>query len=322
MKTNIHIRALAILSGLTVLILFLGACASPALMGEQESGYAPAPDEVAEEMRAEQETVSRNASLASYDEVDTTERLVIQDANLAIVVSDPSSILDEIAIMAEEMGGYVVSATLYQTETSDGVQIMEGRITVRVPAESLNEALETIKGHSDQDPLSENISSEDVTREYVDLQSRLRNLEVAEVKLVEIMNDANRTEDVLAVYNELVEVQGEIEVTKGRIQYFEQAAALSSITTEIVADEAVQPLTIGGWEPGGVVKSAIQGLINALKFLVNAGIWILIFVFPIALILFVVVFLPVRWLVRRLRRGSSKASGPAPSEETADGQKE
>lgn len=320
MKRKFYIRTLAIVSGLIAFTWLLGACASTASMGERDSGYAPIPAEVSEEMRAEQETVSRSASLANYDEAQTTERLVIQDASLAIVVSDPSSILDEIATMADEMGGYVVSATLYQTETSDGVQIMEGRITVRIPAESLNEALELIKGHSDQDPLNENISSQDVTDDYVDLQSRLRNLEAAEAKLVEIMNDANRTEDVLAVYNELVEVQGEIEVTKGRIQYLEQSAALSSITTELVADAAVQPLTIGGWEPGGVVKSAIQALINALKFLVNAGIWILIFALPILLILFLVVFLPIRWLVRRLRRGSSKTKEVAPTTEMSEAQ--
>ena len=321
MNNNNRSRLPGLLGGLIVLVMILSACASPALMGEGESGFVPASAEISEEMRQERDLSARNSGLASYDEVQTTERLVIQDASLVIVVDDPSSTLDEIAILAEDMGGYVVSANLFQTETGDGIQVMEGTITVRVPAEELNAALETIKGYSDQDPLNENISSQDVTSEYVDLQSRLRNLEAAETKLIGIMNDANRTEDVLAVYNELVEVQGEIEITKGRINYLEQSAALSSITTQLVADEAVQPLSIGGWEPVGVVKSAIQALINALKFLVNAGIWVIIFVLPIVLILFVVVFLPIRWLVRRLRRSGSKAVEPPPDSEMTEGQK-
>ena len=155
-----------------------------------------------------------------------------------------------------------------------------------------------------------------MTQDYVDLQSRLRNLEAAEQKLIAIMDEASNTEDVLSVYNELVRVQEEIEVIKGRINYFERSARMSLISTELVADEAVQPLTIGGWEPVGVAKDAVQALINALKFLVNAGIWILIFVVPVVLILFVVVFLPVRWIVRRRRGRKEKIGRQLPGEPT------
>ena len=288
--------------------LSLGACAGQAPNEMAESAYAPEPaGYYDEEVSTEQEArfLSDKSTLARYDDAQEGERLVIKDADLSIVVSDPSSSLDEIAKLADDMGGFVVTANLFHTETSDGVRVPEGRITIRVPAERLNEALAEIKAQSDRDPISESISSQDVTREYVDLQSRLRNLEAAEEKLIQIMEEARKTEDVLAVYNELVRVQEEIELIKGQMKYLEQSAALSSISTHLLADEAVQPLTIGGWEPVGVAKSAVQALINALKFLVNAGLWVLIFVLPIVLILFVVIFLPIRWLVRRVRKPKS-----------------
>jgi hypothetical protein len=79
------------------------------------------------------------------------------------------------------------------------------------------------------------------------------------------MGSANRTEDVLNVYNQLTQVREQIEVTKGQIQYYEQSAALSSISVELVPDASVQPLTIAGWEPGGVAKEALQALITGLK---------------------------------------------------------
>ncbi|MEA3441060.1 MAG: DUF4349 domain-containing protein [Chloroflexota bacterium] len=285
--------------------LSLGACAGQAPKEMSESVYAPEPAEYYdEEVSTEDEArfLSGKSTLARYDDAQEGERLVIKDADLSIVVSDPSSSLDEIAKLADDMGGFVVTANLFHTETSDGVRVPEGMITIRVPAERLNEALAEIKAQSDRDPISESISSQDVTQDYVDLQSRLRNLEAAEEKLIQIMEEARKTEDVLSVYNELVRVQEEIELIKGRMKYLEQSAALSSISTHLLADEAVQPLTIGGWEPVGVAKSAVQALINALKFLVNAGLWVLIFVLPIVLILFVVIFLPIRWLVRRVRK--------------------
>jgi hypothetical protein len=289
--------------------LSLGACAGQAPTQMAESVYAPEPVEYYdEEVSTEEQArfLSGKSTLARYDDAQEGERLVIKDADLSIVVSDPSSSLDEIAKLADDMGGFVVTANLFHTEISDGVRVPEGRITIRVPAERLNEALAEIKAQSDRDPISESISSQDVTQDYVDLQSRLRNLEAAEEKLIQIMDEARKTEDVLAVYNELVRVQEEIEIIKGRMKYLEQSAALSSISTHLLADEAVQPLTIGGWEPVGVAKSAVQALINALKFLVNAGLWVLIFVLPIVLILFVVIFLPIRWLVRRVRKPKSE----------------
>ena len=302
-----------------VIVLLFGALLVSACGGamRSESGYAPEPPEMpAEEyydtatgFDAEGLTFSGEANLANYQQTQSQDRMVIKDANLAIVVGDPSSTLDEIARLADSMDGYVVSANLYQVTTSDGISVPEGMIVIRVPAEKMNEAVEGIKTQSDRDPLQESISSQDVTSEYVDLQSRLRNLEAAEEQLIGIMEETSKTEDVLAVYSELVRVQEEIEVIKGRMKYLEQSAAMSSISTELIADEAVQPLTIGGWEPAGVVKNAVQALINALKFLVNAGIWILILVVPILLILTLFVFLPGRWLVRRLRarRDQNKA---------------
>jgi len=298
-----------------VLILFvfigliLAGCAGSAMPTPEFAMSEPAPYEEEMEAPASRDIVFQesnfaedyaftNAGAAQIPE----ERLVIKDANLVIVVDDPSLSLDKITRLAEDLGGFVVYANLYQTETSEGVKIPQASISIRVPAEELNNALEMIKNESDQDPISQGISSQDVTGEYVDLQSRLNNLEATEAQLLVIMEDAKRTEDVLAVYDQLSQVREEIEVTKGRMKYLEQSAALSSIQVELMANEAVQPLTVGGWQPTGVAKSALQALINGLKFLVNLAIWVAIFVLPIALLLFIFVFLPVRWLIRRIRR--------------------
>ena len=53
-----------------------------------------------------------------------------------------------------------------------------------------------------------------------------------------IMDGAVKTEDVLAVYNELVAVQGQIEVIKGQMQYFEQSARLSAVSIQLIPNIA------------------------------------------------------------------------------------
>jgi hypothetical protein len=125
----------------------------------------------------------------------------------------------------------------------------------------------------------------------------LKNLEAAEAQLIEIMDSANRTEDVLNVFDQLTRVRGEIEVIKGQIQYFEESARLSAISVELIPNEVVQPLTIGGWEPVGVIKNALQSLIGALQGLVNVLIWFALFILPIL----IVVGVPLYFIIRGLR---------------------
>ncbi len=241
-----------------------------------------------------------DSSLTSYDEEgpgQTMERMVIKNANLSIVVENPSESMDEIRQMASEMGGYVVSSNLTQVQTDRGVEVPQARITIRVPSEKLDQALETIKTGAGQ-VLSENISGQDVTKEYTDLESRLRHLKNAESRLTQIMEEARDTEDVLSVYNRLVEVQEEMEIVKGQMQYYEQSAALSAISVTIQANEAVQPLKIGNWQPVGVAKKAIQALINTLQFFGDVAIWLALFVLPVLLIL----YLPIRFGWKGIKR--------------------
>lgn len=236
------------------------------------------------------------------------ERIVIKNADIAIAVKDPGETMDEITARAEALGGFVVSSNLYQTHLESGAEVPEAYITIRVPAERMLEVLEEIKTGANQ-VLSENISGQDITREYTDLQSRLRNLQEAEVQLREIMASAIRTEDVLQVLNQLSQVSGEIELIKGQINYFEEAAALSAISISIKADEAVQPLNIGGWEPVGVAKDAVQALVDTLQTIGDLLIWALIYILPLAILALLVIWLG-RKIQKRFFKGKTSASSP------------
>lgn len=246
----------------------------------------------------------------SYDIVDTTtqasaERMVVKNADLAIITADPAQSMADIGKMAENMGGFVVESNLYQQTLSSGMQVPYASITVRVPAEKLDEALSQIKAGAIEVE-SANISGQDVTRPYTDLQSQLRNLEAAETQLQAIMEDATDTEDVLNIFNQLVAVRGQIEVIKGQMQYYEQAAALSKISVSLTADEAVQPIQVGGWQPTGVAKDAIEALIGTLQFLATAGIWIVLCVLPIGLLIGLPLFFIVRTVIRARKRRKSE----------------
>ena len=297
---------------LIILLLFsmiLPACgaASPAEM-TSGGGYAPPGEPVPEVLSQSESKVDSSGGNAYVSDTASAEieRIVIKNANLTMAVEDPAVSVKKISDMAEEMGGFVVSSNTYRTTLSSGAEVPRASITIRVPAERLTEAMEQIKSETDQPVMDETINSQDVTQDYTDLQSRLRNLESAEGQLQEIMKNAYKTDEVLSVYQQLTQVQEQIEVTKGRIQYYEQSAALSSIAVELLANAAVQPLSVGGWQPAGIARQALQSLINVLQMLGNLLIYVVLLVLPVLLVILVppvlVIWAILRWRVRRKAR--------------------
>lgn len=229
-------------------------------------------------------------------EAAAVERLVIQNADLSIVVIDPEAKMDAIGKMAEDMGGFVVSKNVFQRTTGNNIKVPEGDITVRVPAENLEQALEQIKEDA-VEVQNENRSGQDVTREYVDLQSRLKTHEQAAEQLSEILEEKTESEEVIEVFNQLVYHREQIEMLKGQINYYEEAAALSAISVHVSAEETLQPLEIAGWRPAGVARDALQTLINFFQGFANFLIWLIILIIPAGLIILLLL-----WVVWRIFR--------------------
>lgn len=294
---------LSILSLLTLATIILTACgaAAPlsvdqrAIYPEGEAVGAPAMEEPSASFAAD----GTGGGIVANDAVvsQPVERLVVKNASISIVVDDPEQRMQEITAMAERMGGFVVSSNLYKTSLSDGTEVPAAYITVRVPAEDFLSALDQIREGAVDVP-SDTQSGEDVTATYTDLQSRLRNLEDAANMLRQIMDEAKKTEDVLNVFNQLNSITEQIEVLKGQIQYYEESAALSAISVEIIANQSVQPIKIGPWDITGVAKEAFEALVKALQGIAETLVWLVIYVLPIVLIIAV----PV-WLILRGLRG-------------------
>jgi len=278
-----------------------GAATEAAAAVEAPAAFEPAFDSAGTDL-------NREAVINSAGQV-AQERLVIKNADLAIVVKDPEARMKQISDMAVEMGGFVVSSNLYQSFYGpNSIEVPEATVIIRVPSERLDEALTRIKEGS-SDVQYENISGQDVTSQYVDLQSQLKAKQAAEKKLLEILDGAVKTEDVLAVYQQLQFIQSEIEVLKGQIKYYEESAALSAVSVRLIAEESAQPIEIGPWKPEGAAKEAVQDLIfffqNFVDFLIRFVILILPSLILIAIPVYVV-YIAGRALFRRFGKSKVK----------------
>ncbi|HIC94802.1 MAG TPA: DUF4349 domain-containing protein [Anaerolineae bacterium] len=227
------------------------------------------------------------------------ERMIISRASLSLVVKDVEGSLEEIRAIVEGLGGYVVSSNSWYEKEQ-----LRARLTVRVPAKELDAALERFKALAIEVE-RESISGEDVTEEYTDLESRLRNLEAAEKQLLKIMEQAEETEDVLAVYRELVNIRGQIEQTKGRMQYLERMSAMATIDLDLIPDVLAKPLVAAGWRPAGTLAAALRALIRTLQLIADMAIWFVVYALPILIL--VAIPLALLWFAWRRWRARRRA---------------
>ncbi len=151
------------------------------------------------------------------------DRMVIRNGTLSLVVQETARAIDQASQLTDDMGGYVVSSRTWQ----EGKKVA-GTIAIRVPAESFSAAMAALKAMA-AEVVTEEVSGKDVTEEFVDLSSRLQNLQATEEQLLKVMQKATQVNDVLSVQRELTRVQGEIEQIQGRKQYLERSSATSLI---------------------------------------------------------------------------------------------
>lgn len=218
-------------------------------------------------------TMEKQAGEAEQITSEETSRLVIRTGTINMVVKDITESVKSIIQYTENKGGWIVSSGVTERE-----EIPSGSVTVRVPAGIFDEAMAYFKGLAEKVSY-EGTQGQDVTEEYTDLQSRLRNLEATETQLLKIMERSGTIPDVLAVQRELTNVRSQIEQTKGRMQYLERSAEMATISINLALSEDLLPIPPAEkWRPIYVIKLAWGSLLGFLRGISYFLIWISVYV--------------------------------------------
>jgi hypothetical protein len=229
--------------------------------------------------------------------------MIVRTVTIGLVVDNIAGTVGDIAMLAEEMGGFVVSS---QVQGDD--ELAQGFVSIRVPAERTDEALNRLRDMAVR-VADESTRSQDVTEEFVDLQARLGNLERTEEQYLRLMDRANSVEDLLRVQRELTSTQGQIEQLKGRIQYLERTSATSLINVNVRPAASPDPLVQPGWSALETAKDAVRGLTSFAQGLANLLISVAVFAPVWGPIVAILAWLGWRWRRARARRRAS--GGPA-----------
>ncbi|QDP39082.1 DUF4349 domain-containing protein [Radiobacillus deserti] len=189
-----------------------------------------------------------------------TNRKIIYTANLELEVEDYQQSLTSIENNVLDAGGYIVESSSYREEEEN----FQGTITVRVPQEHFKDFLTTVEENGTK-LLQKSVNGQDVTEEYVDLESRLASKQVVEKRLLQFMEQAEKTEDLLRISSDLAAVQEEIEQIKGRMKYLDNKSDLATVTIHLIEKRVnvpgIEQDSLNTWEK---TKKQFMNSVNGL----------------------------------------------------------
>lgn len=260
---------------------------------------APAMDKAGEDefYRAEQST-------ANAEPMATIDRLIIRNGDINIEVEDTRQARDkieEIVLEMREQGAFVLSSTEHGSESDKNPYIS---MVIRIPADSFENVMDII---ADMAVVvnSRNEFAEDVTEEYFDLGNRLESMEAARERLLQIMENADTTEDLLVAEQQLTQRETEIESIKGRMQYLSESARLSRITISLQPYHLAQPIDTQ-WKPLETMREAIDDLIDGFQGFIEFLLYFSIAVLPWLAFFGLTIWLAVKFFRRRKAKKEEK----------------
>ena len=226
------------------------------------------------------------------------DQTVIKTGSLDIMVDDVEQTVTKITNEATTLSGFVQNSSVSETTTGQKY----ANLVIRVPVKNFETMISKIKAFAKL-VQREDINGQEVTQEYVDLQSALTHNLAVEAQYLELLKRAQKVEEIIAVREKLDEVQAEIENLKGRIRYLDNQTEMSTISVNI-SSEAKVTLPAEKWQPWEIVKQSAQKLIVGLQNFVN---FIIVLVFALIalipyIILILVIVLLIKWLVKKYRK--------------------
>lgn len=295
MKTKFNVLAVFILLGVLILSACGGApAATEAFVVEAPLSY----EEPAAQNAGGSNDVAKETSNQALPSIYATAmppqdsapgalasmHMIIKNAEIKLLVTDTDIAIDRATQVVGDAGGYIVSSRVWSQPHYDGKNYKYAAITIGIPVQEFEHTLSRLRGLSVQ-VLDETASGEDVTNQFVDLQSQLTNLEATRERIKTFLDSAKTVDEALRINQELSVIESQIEQIKGQMNYLEDRSAYSTITINLEPElpelEPVVTPTPNPWNPGETFNNAKETVTFAYQGIVNFLIWLFVVLIPI-----------------------------------------
>jgi hypothetical protein len=218
--------------------LLATSCSSPTAGGGagsvgESAALAPeaADRSVSEDQAGGQQSAEEGGGSAVGSEVEVGDRQLVHTADLSVRVEDVSEAVGRAKELTLDAGGYIASETV---STPQGA-FPEGSLTLRIPTDGYEDALEELSGLGDRSSLDRSV--QDVTEEVADVESRVESSEAALETLRGYLEEAEDVDDLLRVEGEIQSRQAELEAFQARLDSLRNQTAYSTVHLTLAPPE-------------------------------------------------------------------------------------
>ena len=277
-------KLLALILALLFIVGTLSACGARA--PEAEAPMADAPAAAPEEAPMEYERIESDMLTDSSESTQTalpTDRKLITTVHMEAETEDLDAMLAHVNAKITDLNGYMESQEINNGSAYSKYRHRSSSMTIRIPAENLSQFVDMVSENCNI--ISNYRTSEDVTLQYVSLESRIEALEIEQERLLALLEQADNMEDLLTIESRLTDVRYELEqihsqmlVMKNRINYSTIHLYLSEVVeyTEVEEEPETFFQRIGrGFTRS--VKGVWNGIVEFVIFLVSALPYIVLF---------------------------------------------
>lgn len=195
-----------------------------------------------------------------------TDRMIIKSGSINVEIEQYDESEKKIADEVAKAKGFI-------TNTSSSINASgkkQGNVEVRIPADNYDSFIASVNRIGKV--MSLNVSGNDVTEEYIDLEARQLTQRELEKRLLNLLNEKTAgLADVVEVEQKLAEVRNTIEATEGRMRYLKNQSSFSTLSISLFEPSLLQTSSGGGflYELGEAVKKGLNGFTEVFTGLVT-----------------------------------------------------
>ena len=227
-------------------------------------------------------------------------RLIIKNADLSVEVDDFDGFIEKITDIVNQSNGYISNSSsyIYRRDSHDPSNNLKGgNISIRIPSGIFDGILNSVGELGTV--TNTNLYTDDVSKRYRETADEVKNLEIREARIREIMGKAEKIEDILKIEQELARVRGDINRLKGNLNNWEDLVSLSNINIDVreVVDTKNQIVPVNK----NVFQKAKEGFIDTINSIIKSIERFFIYLVTNLPILIPVLFVGVI-VIRKLRK--------------------
>ena len=294
---KINKRVIPAIISLLLIALIICSCASKSDMSLDEN-YIPQNMDTGDLAPSEADFEEGSQTGAGIDNIEPEK--IITSIHLNLETKEFDSTIENLGKIISTNKGYIENSHISDRGRINNKIYKYADYTIRIPRNNLEGFTDEIS--SIGNITSQNISKEDITKQYYDTESRLNLLKTKEERMTALLKKADKMEDIIAIENQLSDIIHQKENLTKNILDMDDKVSYSIVSMNISEVEKLRNDITVKTTFAARISNAFSESLHTFKAFIEGFVIVIIYIWPFLLIGGLIVFLILRFIIKKRRK--------------------